>query len=319
MNRCTSSIATLAFATVCTWSAFATAADRTIYSAPDKSLVFLGGVGYTWLKADELVFDSAGNRISKLIWQTNAPVLTAGLTADANGWTFSANAVVGFSGNSHMEDYDWLELAPSFAAADWSNQSIHPDTHLDRYINLDLAAGRDFAIDEVTTLNLHGGFKYTNVKWSAYGGSYIGSVERFRDTRGKFPHDEPLVDYEQRYPGFFLGVEATTKLDNWALSGLVRGGLSINARAIDLHWPSRVGQYDFRTNPFISVGAKADYRISDRASLFLTGNFDEYFRDKGDTTSYELSKGAQSSMTFKDSAGLDFYALTMSAGFKLTF
>ncbi|PBB39772.1 hypothetical protein CK221_02955 [Mesorhizobium sp. WSM3868] len=64
-------------------------------------------------------------------------VLTTGLRAEVwNNWIISANAVFGFSGNSHMEDCDWLKDAPSFAAQDWSHQSIHPETRLDRYIDL---------------------------------------------------------------------------------------------------------------------------------------------------------------------------------------
>ncbi|WP_197093080.1 MULTISPECIES: hypothetical protein [Mesorhizobium] len=67
MNRCTSSFAILAFGTFCTSSTIAMAAHSTIYSAPDKSVAILGGVGYTWLKGNELVYDKVGNHISKLI------------------------------------------------------------------------------------------------------------------------------------------------------------------------------------------------------------------------------------------------------------
>ncbi|RWK69666.1 hypothetical protein [Mesorhizobium sp.] len=81
MNRCTSAFAILAFGTFCTSSTIAMAAHSTTYSAPDKSVVFLGGVGYTWLKGNELFYDEVGNRISKLIWETGAPVLTTGLKA----------------------------------------------------------------------------------------------------------------------------------------------------------------------------------------------------------------------------------------------
>ncbi|WP_245517814.1 hypothetical protein [Mesorhizobium sp. M1D.F.Ca.ET.183.01.1.1] len=40
-------------------------------------------------------------------------------------------------------------------------------------MNLDMAAGPDFVINDATVINLHGGFKYTNMKWKASGGSYI--------------------------------------------------------------------------------------------------------------------------------------------------
>ncbi|PBB89976.1 hypothetical protein CK215_24805 [Mesorhizobium sp. WSM3864] len=86
-----------------------------------------------------------------------------------------------------MEDCDWLKDAPSFAELDWSHQSIHPDTRLDRYIDLDMAAGPDFVINDATVINLHGGVKYTDMKWKAYGGSYQYSGEGFRDYRGESP------------------------------------------------------------------------------------------------------------------------------------
>ncbi|UVK48974.1 omptin family outer membrane protease (plasmid) [Mesorhizobium sp. AR07] len=318
MKRCASSTI-FAFGAFCATSTVATAEDQTIYAAPDSSVVFIGGVGYTWLKGNELVYDYKGNHVSKLIWETGAPVLTTGLKAEAwNNWIISANAAFGFSGNSHMKDYDWLALAPSFAEQDWSHQSIHPDTRLEHYLNLDISAGRDVVINDATTINLHGGFKYTNVKWRAYGGSYIHSDKSFRDDRDKFLDGVPVMDYQQRFPGVFLGAESITKFGNWTLSGLLRGGLTIDASDIDHHWPRTVYEEDFRTIPFISVGAKADYQITERASLFLGGNFDKYFREKGDTIIYNINKNAQRK-TVPNGAGMDFYALTMSVGFKLTF
>lgn len=56
MNRWTTlSFAIFAFGAFCATSTVATAADQTIYAASDRSVMFLGGVGYTWLKANELV------------------------------------------------------------------------------------------------------------------------------------------------------------------------------------------------------------------------------------------------------------------------
>ncbi|RWC00047.1 omptin family outer membrane protease [Mesorhizobium sp. M3A.F.Ca.ET.201.01.1.1] len=61
-----------------------------------------------------------------------------------------------------LEELDHLSQR-RIAGQDWSDQSIHPDTRLDRYINLDMAAGPDFVINDATVINLHGGFKYTNM------------------------------------------------------------------------------------------------------------------------------------------------------------
>nr|WP_170954339.1 MULTISPECIES: omptin family outer membrane protease [Mesorhizobium] len=97
--------------------------------------------------------------------------------------------------------------------------SVHPPgTRLDRYIDLDIAAGPDFVINDATVINLHGGVKYTDMKWKAYGGSYIYSGEGFRDYRG-VPGPKPGIDYEQRYFGLFLGAEATTTLGNLSALG----------------------------------------------------------------------------------------------------
>ncbi|WP_245322476.1 omptin family outer membrane protease [Mesorhizobium sp. WSM3882] len=92
----------------------------------------------------------------------------------------------------------------------------------------------DFVINDATVINLHGGVKYTNMKWEAHGGSYIYSGEGFRDYRG-VPGPKPGIDYEQRYFGLFLGAEATTTLGNLTLSGLLRSGFTVDASAVDDH------------------------------------------------------------------------------------
>ncbi len=104
-----------------------------------KFTVF-GGVGYTWLKGNELVY-SNGDRISHLKWESNAPVVNLGAKGNFYGpWTLSGNLQFGFSGNSKMRDYDWL--GENYEFDNWTHRSVHPDTHLDRYINFDIAVGR---------------------------------------------------------------------------------------------------------------------------------------------------------------------------------
>ncbi len=313
----TSSFGVFVFGAFCATSTVAIAAEETSYAVPDSSLVM--GLGYTWLKGNELVYDSAGKRISHLIWETAAPVLTMGFKAElVDSWTISAGAVTGFSGDSHMEDYDWEEPW-GFDRGDWSSRYISPDTRLDRYINVDIAAGRDFAINDATTVNLHGGFRYTNVKWTAYGGTFTSSDGGFRNKNIIFEPGERKISYEQRYPGVFLGAEVTTKVGDWTLLGLLRGGFSVDASDIDHHWPAVLYKEAFGTQPFVLVGARADYQVNDRVSLFLAGNFDKYFREKGDVTRYDRSMKPVGANFYKKAAGMDLYAFTLSAGFKLTF
>jgi outer membrane protease len=319
--RLSARLAVLAVSTIAV-SAYAPAvlaADQQVeYVSPDRNFSFVGGVGYAFLEGDELVYDEVGNRISHLIWETDAPVLTAKFKGNFKGnWTISGGATIGFSGDSHMEDYDWL--AGDYASDNWTHRSIHPDTDLDRYLNLDIAAGYDFVLNEVATINLHGGFKYTNVKWSAYGGSYVYSVDGFRDSVGNFPDGERGITFEQRYPGLFLGAEASAKSGAWTFTGLLRGGFTINASDTDHHWMRDLRfEEEYDAIPFISLGAQVDYAVTERASIFLAGDYDHYFDKKGDTTLYDISTGAEGP-TYQDGAGMEFSAFAISAGFKLNF
>ncbi|NKC48183.1 omptin family outer membrane protease [Ochrobactrum anthropi ATCC 49188] len=47
----------------------------------DINYTFSGGIGYSWIKADEIVYDQ-DNRISHLIWKSQMPVLSGKITAD---------------------------------------------------------------------------------------------------------------------------------------------------------------------------------------------------------------------------------------------
>lgn len=303
----------------------ALAADQVtqeVFASPDANFVMVGGIGYTWLKSNELVYEDDGRRLSQLIWETDAPVLTLGATARFKEvWTVKANAQVGFSGSTYMEDYDWLEPFAQAGAPDdqWSDRSRHSNTDLDRYINLDVAVGRDFAVNDTTLVNLHGGFKYTNVKRTSYGGDFVYSTNGFRDDIGNLPDGEKGITYEQRYPGLFVGGEASTRFGAWTLTGLVRGGVTINASDTDHHWmKNNRYEEEYSATPFVSVGAQLDYALSERASIFLGGSFEKFFRKTGNTTIHDISTG-EASPTFVDAAGMDFQSATISAGLKYSF
>ncbi|MBB5092255.1 outer membrane protease [Pseudochrobactrum saccharolyticum] len=288
-------------------------------SNPDFS--FLGGIGYIHLQGDELVYNNTGKKISHLIWKTDAPVLTA--TAKAvfdNDWTLAGNVMVGFSGNNRMKDYDWLMDPPAGYGSDaWSHRSIHPDTQLNRYITADLALGHDFRLNETALLNLHGGFKYTNVKWDAYGGSYIYSRNEFRDDAGDIPDGERTISYEQSYPTAFLGLEASKSFEQWTFSVQARGGLAFKSRDEDHHWRRNLRfteKYDGLA--FMSVGARTEYAYTAQTSFFLAGNYERYFNKTADTTMYNLTSGEVVEY-FPDGAGMKFQSFSLSGGLKYRF
>ncbi len=135
------------------------------------------------------------------------PVLTGKLTADiGSDLVFLGNLKVGLLGSGNLHDYDWLSNVRGFRGYDfddWTHHSLS-ETNLDRYVSFDVALGHNFIINSRNTLNIHGGFKYTNVKWTAYGGSYTYSVRDFRDDEGTLPNGKG-ISYEQRLPALFIG------------------------------------------------------------------------------------------------------------------
>lgn len=299
----------------------ARAADQLTYISDDREVSFLGGVGYTWLKADEVVYNNDGSRLSQLFWKTRAPVLTGSVRAEfAPQWKIVGNAVFGFAGTSQMKDYDWFgPFFRSYDFDDWTHRSIS-DASLDRYLNIDAAIGRDFELTDEAVVNLHAGLKYTNVKWTAYGGSYVYSRNGFRQDTGDFGAGVRGISYEQRFPGLFVGAETTVKSGRLSFTGLLRGGVSVNASDTDHHWMRSLRfEETFSAVPFVSLGAKVDYAMTETIGLFVSAAYDAYFRTKGDTTMHDIATGEQYPTDGKDGAGLDFQSFTISTGLRMAF
>ncbi len=294
--------------------------DRLELVSHDREVTFIGGVGYTFLRAEEIVYDPAENRISALFLEWTAFVVTGSLHARFAGpWTLAASATVGLSGKSRMEDYDWLDAAPSYAFNDWSDRSVHPDTELNHYFTGDIALGRDFEIRDSLTLNLHGGFKYTDVKWTAFGGSFVYSEDGFRDDIGNFRDSERGISYQQKFPGVFLGAEATARHKGWTFSLQARGGLNFKVEDEDHHWTRDLRfEGDFGTLPFVSLSGRVDYNLTKNANLFVAGSFEQHFDKVGDMRIYKISSGAPVG-ALQDGGGLEFRAVTISGGFKMKF
>ena len=77
------------------------------------------GVRETGSRSNELVYDGA-DRLSHLIWESRATVFTLGADMKLGlAWRIMANGAAGISGNSHMENYDWIDpYSPSYAFDD---------------------------------------------------------------------------------------------------------------------------------------------------------------------------------------------------------
>ena len=265
---------------------------------------------------------SSGARLSQLIWELQAPVLTLGARARImDTLTLAANAAVAFSGDSYLEDFDWI---PPFAQPGdgndaWSDRSQHDETDLDRYVSLDLAVGRDFEINDAVTLNLNGGVKYSTVQWTAYGGNFIYSVDGFRDLVGTAPAGTRGATFQQRFPGVFLGAEATADSGRWTFAGLIRGGVTVNASNTDHHWARDLRfENDFGPVPFATLGGRVDYAVTQRSVVFLATDVENFFRTTGNTKVYDMRTGALLA-AYDNEAAMDLFAFTLRGGLKLHF
>src|SRR5690606_38467193 len=136
-------------------------------AAPNENVVLRGSLGVVRLEAREKVFwgTSGDDLLSLLVWRSTAPVATGDIKVRFPGeWTLRGRIDAAIGGTSAMADYDWVA---GYVPAAWTHRSLHPDTSLEWYLNGSVAIGRDLPVNEVLSVNVNGGFKYTDAKWTA--------------------------------------------------------------------------------------------------------------------------------------------------------
>lgn len=292
-------------------------AEDVIASSADGGFWLSGGVGLMNIEAHEYVWDGA-NKASQLDWDTKGVVLySATAHADlGNDWTVKGKIDVGFGGNGHMVDYDWI---PPFAADQsmdgWSDRSIHPDTRLDHYFSGSIEIGRDLFSDDRSTIGVNGGFKYTNVRWNAFGGSYIYSDGGVRNDIGELPAGTRGITYQQKIPTFFVGLDGAISLDRFTLSGGVKGGFTPGINDIDDHWLTQTRFYsDMKTAPVVMANAAVDYQLTPNASLYFAGNFENVFNKRGDARVIDTTTGGVTN--YANASGASFKTMSLQIGLR---
>lgn len=278
-------------------------------------VTYFAGIGLANIKAGEYVYDG-NHKLSQLDWESKG-VKTGTIGAQmelGHDWRIKGQIDVGLGGNGHMEDRDWTD----YNSSGWTDQSIHPDTKLDRYINLLIEADRTVIDNGSTRVGLGGGVGYTNVKWTARGGSYIYTNVTLHDTVGNFADGEKAITYEQRIPTLFLSANAEQQIGKLTLSGTLRGGASFGYKDIDDHWMRdlRFSQ-DMGVSPMMGAAISADYQFLPSAALYVAGDFQKIFKTRGDREEKDTVTGATAN--FEDSAAAKYQSLMISAGVKGVF
>lgn len=296
-------------------------AEETLVVEEEGIFTFTGGIGIVSLEANEYVYQSStsDNRLSQLIWQSTAPMLTAGLDVDLpEGWTLSAKVQAAIAGDSYMEDYDWIApYATGTGDDDWSDRSQHDDTDLDWYFNGTLLLGHNFAVSDNVTVNVNGGFKYTDVQWAAYGGSYVYSEGGYRNDVGDFDDGDPAIRYRQQLPAIVAGIDAQIVQDAWTFDLSAHGGVTFSGATTDNHWMrDLVITGEVQSAPILSVAGQASYEVSDGMSVFLGGSLEQVFTGRADA---HYDEAVLPDFSYPNGQGASLFAASITGGIKGTF
>ncbi|MBB4189592.1 omptin [Sinorhizobium terangae] len=299
------------------------ATDDVLFSSDDGNFIVLGGIGLANIKAQEFVYPgsgactasgwvSKGQKCSQLNWESKGVTLfTVGAVAQINDdWSLKGSVNVGTGGNGHMVDSDWLSRGHD----DWSDRSIHPNTELDRYVAGAIEFDRIIYGNETSSFAVGAGFRYTDVKWTAYGGSGLYSSDYgFRDQPVASPDWEKGISYRQEIPVGFVGLSGEQALGDLTISGGIQGGLSFGINDTDDHWLShKLFHEDMDPAPMIGATVAVNYALTPDASVYLSGSFERVFHKRGDMQ-------INNSPWIKDEAGANFESMSVSFGLKGSF
>jgi outer membrane protease len=282
-----------------------------------------GGFGLRNIYSNEFVYNSpSGSRLSQLIWDSKGiKTFDLGIEAEVRqGWTVKANFQTGLGGNGHMIDYDWISPFNAGLGDDqWSDRSLHPDTRLDHLLEAGIEVGKDVFHKGDTNLNLGAGFKYTDVQWTAWGGSFIYSNGGARNDVGNFGATTKVITYRQKLPVIYAGINAKSEFEQWTIGGSLRGGVTVGAEDQDDHWARNLRFIDtFPSAPVLSLSVSLDYEFAPQFSFYTNASFDKIFRVKGDTTTIDTTGATATSVT-KNTAGTDYESASIFIGLKAKF
>lgn len=288
------------------------------HASPDDTVRIDASIGAIYLEGNEKVM--VGNyTLSHLIWQSTTPVLRGSIAADIGaGFSLRAEGSVAGFGSSYMEDYDWTKGDDTFD--NWSHRSQHPDTHLDHHFTGAASLGYEIVKDDTAVVRAHGGFKYTDTQWTAYGGTYLySSPGGFRDVPGTIPNGVAAATYRQQFPELFLGIDGEEDYGNFRVGGLLRGGVTFLSVATDDHWLRNLRFLDrLYMAPTVTAGVDVGFDLGRNVELTLAARYDHIFEQRGDTEYYNIATGAPTGAIADVAAGA-LRSAEFTAGLKGSF
>lgn len=289
--------------------------------APKKAFSVGVEIGRMTGQSHEFVY-SSGRKISELIWDvegaTTLGVMLKGRTV--GGLETRLRGTFAVHDDSYMEDYDWLGPELGIPTYDWTHASYHEDTTLDHAFNLDAQfSKRVIGKGRPAGLNLLGGVRHNNIKWTARGGDYTYSTHAHRDTVGTFPEGQDGISYEQSFTSPYVGVEANVDTGRFSAHAGALIGMPVFSGAEDDHW-MRALNFDDDTGGhyFLGLEAEAAFDVTESFGLTAGLRHERYSEGKGPSRGTDTFSGL-SSFFGDDSAGASHEQTNITLGARYNF
>lgn len=299
----------------------ALAADTTLYVNADNSVSLSGGIGLMNLDAGAFFYED-DYTVSRRDWESRGIVLFT-LKGEAelpHDLVLKASLSTGLKGDHAMENHYWIypgNAGPN-GPEDWTDRSLHPDTSLDHYWSGSLEVGKTLFSNDDTSVSLGAGLQYTDVKWTATGGSFIYSAFDFRDDAGSFADGEKVFSYRQRIPVLYASAGLSHDIGDLTLGAGLKGGLSFGIRDTEDDWLRTLRVHDrMKAAPMLGADLSATYHWNEKTTLYLAGGFEKIFQARGDMEAINTLTGGSSGI--ENAAGADFQAVQISFGVNMKF
>jgi len=260
-------------------------------------------------------------KLSELTWDIKDVAMAGARGSVGLGKRFRLNLEVSSAlngGSGQMVDRDWnyTDGVSAFMTPDgsnWSDESRHPDTTLDKRIIVDQSLSAQAV--QWGSLQVHGlvGFKSETLKWSARGGTFLYSTEDYgsRDFSGSFAPGREVINYEQRFSIPYLGVAAGWVRPAFQVLANVRFSPAVFAQDIDNHVLRGVrfeGQFAMGT--YVGVGLNATWMVAKHWSAVLGVEYQTIPQITGNVT----ITGAEGSGYLGDAGGIALNTLSYTVG-----
>jgi len=274
------------------------------------------GVGYLTGQAHEYVYwaDQGGHTASDLIWDIDS-VYMFGLGGSIRPLSWlNINADIWFNiadGDGYMEDYDWQVVGMA-----WTDQSKHDNTDVTTAVMFDVNVEMTMFSTGTVSFNGIAGYRHDTFEWEAQGGSYIYSIDAFRDTSGTFPQDMHGITYEQSFDVPYVGIGFTADFDRVHIAAKVTGSTFVSGKATDQHHVRDLVTYDdFSGESMLAFDISFGYDITESLGIAASFAYEKYDTMTGDSEWHFNDVGEV--YILADGAGADLETSMLS--FKMTY